>query len=220
MTLRLLPISAILEEGHIYEVIVSTYDASKQPNAAPMGISAREGSLVVRPFTSTLTYKSLLRRGSGVANITQDAELFYHCVFKDNFPEKKLPRDWFTEAEFVDAPRLKTVNSWIEFRVSEATVSESRGTFTCFPVHAVLGADQTRPYSRVAHALMESVIHTTRIRIFAKDDALKARELYSKVESYLALAKRVAPQSKLTHLLMDVRLRCKHLIEGKGKNRF
>jgi hypothetical protein len=209
-----------LEEGHIYEVIVSTYDALEQPNAAPMGISRREGSLVVRPFTSTLTYKSLLRRGSGVANITQDAELFYHCVFKNNFPGKKLPRDWFTEAELVDAPRLKTVNSWVEFRVGEATLSESRGTFACFPVHTVLGTSPIPPYSRVAHALMESVIHYTRIKIFVRNDASKARELYSKVESYLALAKRVAPQSKLTHLLIDVHLRCKHLIEGKGNHRF
>jgi len=215
----LLPVSRFLEAEHTYETIVSTYDVSGYPNAAPMGISTGNGLLVIKPFTSSLTYKSLKQKGQGVVNITQDAELFYHCVFKDNFPGKKLPHGWFTEAQFVDAPRLRSVKSWIEFRVCEGIVIGSRGTFTCMPVHTVLAMTPAIPYSRAAHALMESVIHATRIRVFSKTDPLKAAELYTKVKSYLELAKRVAPNSRLTHLLEDVNLRCQRLIEGKSKDR-
>ncbi|TRO51694.1 DUF447 family protein, partial [Candidatus Bathyarchaeota archaeon] len=60
-------------QGVIVETIVSTYNSDGQANAAPMGVTINSPQQVVlRIYTSSLTYKNLQSNKTGVVNVVHD----------------------------------------------------------------------------------------------------------------------------------------------------
>jgi len=196
----------------IVETIISTFDKNRNPIAAPMGVSAEdEKHITLSIYKTTKTYKNLKEKKCGVANITSDPTLFHRTVFKDVNPGGKLPNDWFTHASNVDAPYLRNTDAFIEFRVTNLTGSGEKAKVRCRVQKIVVARkDLLQVYHRAKSAVIESIIHATRIEIFlATDEKKKAKELIELVNHYTKIVNRVAPNSTYSQIMTDIQNRIK-----------
>ncbi|MEM4311920.1 MAG: DUF447 family protein [Nitrososphaerales archaeon] len=185
----------------IAECIVSTYNLDGSFNAAPMGVSLSNDNLIVRPFKATRTYRNLKHYGCCVINVSDRAELFYLTVFKDS-----LPKEWFDKGKKVNAPRLVLADLWIEAEVKSLdSISQDRAQFALEAKEIYFKLKKPKVYKRSNHALMESVIHATRIKLYLKKKEYnKANGLINLVNHYYSLVKRVAPDSKHERLMKEL----------------
>jgi len=196
----------------IVETIISTFDKNRNSIAAPMGVSAEdEKHITLSIYKTTKTYKNLKEKKCGVANITSDPTLFHRTVFKDVNPGGKLPNDWFTHASNVDAPYLRNTDAFIEFRVTNLTGSGEKAKVRCRVQKIVVARkDLLQVYHRAKSAVIESIIHATRIEIFlATDEKKKAKELIELVNHYTKIVNRVAPNSTYSQIMTDIQNRIK-----------
>jgi hypothetical protein len=174
----------------IFEAIVSTYSIENLPNAAPMGIMTDDmQSLIIKPYTTSQTYRNILLQKCAVINITSDPIIYYKTTFKDD----KLPLDWFEKADKVNAPKLKNADAFIEVKVNEIENIKDRAKVLCEVINIASAKVKPKAYCRATFAVIESIIHTTRIN-FQKDEK-KVEELTRLVKHYYALVERVAPNS-------------------------
>ncbi len=192
----------------IVEVIVSTFDEAHRPHAAPMGASTEDmRGIILKPFKSSQTYRNLLKWRSGVANITSDPLLFYRTVFKDANPGGEFPKEWFAQAPAVDAPRMTNTDVCIELLVTDVEESEDRAQMLC-KVKSTLMLNRSylpHVYNRAAPAIIESLIHATRIESHLNADRPdKAEELITLVEHYRHLVERIAPDSTYSEMMDDI----------------
>ena len=195
----------------IVETIVSTFDKKNNPIAAPMGVSTvDEKHITLSIFKTTKTYRNLKEKKCGVANITSDPTLFHRTVFKDVNPGGKLPKKWFTHASNVDAPYLRNTDAFIEFRVTNLTGSGEKAKVLC-RVHKILVIrNELQVYHRAKSAVIESIIHATRIEIFlASGQKKEAKELVNLVNHYTKIINRVAPNSAYSQIMVDIQNRIK-----------
>ncbi len=194
----------------IVETIVSTFDATHHPHAAPMGLyTADMRSIVLKPFKTSATYSNLVKWRSGVANITSNPVLFYLTAFKDKNPVGEVSEDWFTRADRVDAPRLKNVDAYVEFNVADIEDAGDQVKMLCRVEKTRVNREVTpQAYSRAVSAVIESVIHATRIEIYLSSGAAgKAEELIGLVEHYRMIVERVAPDSPYSEIMADIQRR-------------
>jgi len=192
----------------IFEAVVSSYRFDRAPHAAPMGLTTYDMErLVMRPYKTSQTYSNLLKWRCGVANMTSDPVIFYITVFKDVNPEGLLPEDWFTPAQAVDAPALRGADINLEFRVIDVRdIDGGRAEFLCVVENIILtGSLAARVYSRAAPAVIESLIHATRIKVFLESGDLEEAEwLMRLVDHYRRLVERVAPDSRYSAIMSDI----------------
>ena len=196
----------------IVETIVSTFDKNRNPTAAPIGVSmVDENHITLSIFKTTKTYKNLEEKKCGAANITSDPIVFHRTVFKDVNSEGKLPKEWFTQASKVDAPYLRNADAFIEFRVIKLTESSEKVKVLC-RVHKIriIRKNLIQVYHRAKSAVIESIIHATRIEVFlAAGKNKKAKELIELVNHYNKIVNKVAPNSTYSHIMIDIQRRIK-----------
>lgn len=196
-----------VEKGHIYEVILSTFTEDGRPTAAPMGITfADDESLLVRPFKTSLTFQNLKAKRCGVANITSDPALFYAAAFKWMEKNREILLGRFERARSVDAPRIKGADGYVEFAVDRMIdESEERGRFICSIRMAERQASLVRPYCRSTFAIIECVIHATRVQEYlARGWTGRAAELTKLVDYYGDLVARVSPDSEYQGIAQEI----------------
>ncbi len=196
----------------IFESIVSTYSPEGQPNAAPMGVETEDlMHLVLRPYTTTQTYANLKHHGCAVVNFLTDATIFYKTAFK---PEEGGPlanAEWFERAEVVKAPRLRAVDALLEVSVVELRDEEPRAHATCRVDRWERVASRFQPYCRGTFAVIEAIIHATRIQmLLAHDRESEAERLKKLMEHYQQLTTRVAPDSEYPRIIEDLLAKTAH----------
>ncbi len=192
----------------IVEVILSTFDEDHKPHAAPMGASTEDmRSIILKPFKSSQTYGNLFRWRCAVANITSDPMLFYRTVFKDSNPGGELPQEWFTHAPTVNAPRMINTDVNVELLVTSIEEFEDRVQMQCrVEVITVLNRSyHPNVYNRAGPAVIESLIHATRIEAYLNaGEASKAEELINLVKHYHRLIEHVSPDSSYSEMMNDI----------------
>ena len=196
----------------IVETIVSTFDKNRNPIAAPMGVSSEdEKHFTLSVYKTTKTYMNLKEKKCGVVNITSDPILFHRTVFKDVNPGNKLPKDWFTHASKVDAPYLRNTDAFIEFKVTNLTGSGEKAKILCrVQKIAKSKKNSLQVYHRAKSAVIESIIHATRIEVFiVSGEEKKAKELVDLVNHYTKIVNRVAPNSIYSEIMSDIQTRIK-----------
>lgn len=198
-------------KNSMFEAIVSTYGADGMPNAAPMGVMTDDvHQLIIKPYTKSQTYRNILLRRCAVINLTSNPVIYYKTAFKDANPDNKVPFEWFERSDLVDAPKLKNVDVCIEAKIIKVEdVEKDRARVLCKvekidPIVRVY----PRAYCRAPFAVIESIIHATRIEVFLSNDKKeKAEELIDLVKHYDALVRRVAPNSAYIQIIADILLR-------------
>jgi len=207
-----------LKKG-IVETIVCTEDAEGAPNAAPMGVTTKDFyELIIRPFIETKTYRNLVLRGCGTINITSDPAAYYRAALKGWSGVKGFPKGWFERAKFVAAPRLKEADAWIEVDLSEVAQDEDgRARVVCRVVDiSVRKSVEAKAYCRAKFAVIESVIHATRIDAFAsRNEWDRASELARLIEHYHSLVIRVAPGTSYDYMMDRIVSNVKRLMSAK-----
>jgi len=193
-------------KGMIFESIVSTYSPKGQPNAAPMGVTTEDlMHLVLRPYTTTQTYANLKHWGCAVVNFLTDAATFYKTAFKPEEEGRMVSVEWFERAEVVAAPRLRKVDALLEVSVVEMRDEEPRAHVTCRIDRWERDASRFQPYCRGTFAVIEAIIHATRIQmLLAHGRESEAERLKELMEHYQQLTTRVAPDSEFTCIIEDL----------------
>jgi len=200
-------------KGLIAETIVSTYNVDGQPNAAPMGaIMESPQRIVLRIYTSSLTYKNLQSKRCAVVNVTSDPEVFYRTAFKEVNPNGRMPQEWFEEAEKVDAPRLRAADAHIEVAVADITPFDAEIAEVTCEVKLVQAANVLpKAYCRASFATIEAIVHATRVKAFLTQGDRQKREqalkLLEKIRQCRDVVNRVAPRSRYSEIMADLNKR-------------
>jgi hypothetical protein len=200
-------------EGVIVETIVTTYNVDGQANAAPMGVTMENPQRVVlRIYTSSLTYKNFQSKRCGVVNVTCDAELFYRTAFKEVNPNGKLPQDLFETAETVDAPRLRAADAHIEVAVADIRQFDVERAEVIFDVKLIQAASVfPKAYCRALFATVEAIVHATRVKAFINYEDRQKREqalkLLETIKDCRDVVNRVAPNSRYSEIMADLNQR-------------
>lgn len=196
-----------LKKRQIYETVVSTYDANRRPTAAPMGIILRNRDIfLIRPYKTSSAYRNLCETRCGVVNITSSPELFYRTTFKHEEQRLEIPARWFAPAKAVQAPRIKSAEGHVEFTVKRLDEeNEDRARFTCKVQMVESRRSFPQAYCRSKYALIECIIHATRIKQYLSDGRLaEAEKLINLVEYYRDLTDRVSSGSKDAQMVEDI----------------
>jgi hypothetical protein len=195
-------------KGIITETIVSTYNVDGQPNAAPMGVTMENAQrIVIRPYTSTLTYMNLQLKRCAVINVTANPELYYRTAFKEANPKGKMPHEWFEKAEIVDAPKLRMAEAHIEVSVADISSFDAERTKVLCQVK-LIKAPKVLPkvYCRASSATIEAIIHATRVKILISDknERKYVHRLLEMIKSCNDVVNRVAPNSRYSEIMADL----------------
>jgi hypothetical protein len=171
--------------GETYEIILSTYCDEGQPNAAPMGIKfLRNKRVFIKLFKGTRTL----------------------TTFKE---KNQLSPNYFSRSKIIDAPYLRSADGYIQMTLGTCKHKRSY-VETEFHIKKRINLKKTRSdlYSRGAHALIEAIIHSTRINEFlAKGKTKKTNKLIQLVNHYNELIQRVSPDSDYEKIINEIQNR-------------
>jgi hypothetical protein len=148
----------------IYETIVSTLDGAGRANFAPMGIGLEDGSVLLRPFRTAVTWRNLQEVGEGVVHFTDDVLLFARCALASEVPPHR-------PAERVRGVVLRDVCHWKEIVVASSDVSRDRAEFRARVVFEGRQRDFLA-FNRAQHAVVEATILATRLHLLGREPVL------------------------------------------------
>ena len=196
-------------KGAIIETIVSTYNANGKPNAAPMGAKTEDMKhIVIRLYTSTLTYTNLQSKKCAAINVTSNPELYYRTAFKEVNPEGRVPLEWFEKGETVDAPRLLMAEAFVEVTVVNIkSLGNERAEVLCDVQLIKASSLLPKVYCRAKFATIEAIIHATRVKLFLAGDKKRQEQAYrliDLIEHYNAVVNRTAPNSRYSEIMADL----------------
>ena len=196
-----------LAKDHVYETILSTYDMDGKSRAAPMGIIPKSSRrFIICIFKRTQTFKNLKRWRCGVANLTNNPQIFYKTAFKQTSGFRSLEARFFEKARAVKAPRLRSAGAKIEFKIDKIEdLNDLRSRITCEVENIDLRRTLPTGYCRGAFAAIECIIHATRIQQYLSEGRIEhAEKLINLVNYYKDLAERVSPGSKYVSIIRRI----------------
>ncbi|MFQ6050453.1 MAG: DUF447 domain-containing protein [Candidatus Hydrothermarchaeota archaeon] len=149
-------------EDRICEVIVSTFNADRSLNTAPMGCFLKEGMIVLRVHEGSHTFQNLMREKCCVINITDDPVPFVYGTIRDpDFPYKR--------SKNFNAPILDLAKAYVELSLHafELVDHENRmgkirkGVFR-FNIGEIVIREPVVAINRAKTALIEAAICLSR----------------------------------------------------------
>lgn len=178
----------LLEEGIIYEVVMVSSDADSQPHVAPIGIRLRENRLVSRVYTDTLTYSNLSANSLCTLNLVRDGRIFYLALYEKGELVRRIERKgrfWIIGGS----------EGWLGLRLMGIqNDSQDAKVFEFEAIEGEVLSHHVRGYTRADSALIEMLVHSTRISPFLKQGKTEdARMLVQLLHHYYSLIKRVSP---------------------------
>ncbi len=190
----------LFEKNLIYEGILSCFDENGKAHMASMGFSFdEEYDLIIRPFKDTKSYNYVLKNKKAVINVVDDIELFFKATYGE--PEQNI----FKSSYKLRIPRLKSADLYIEAELKEVKEEEARATFKLKPVYLYSKKTYIKPFTRAKYAVMETLIHSTRIRVFTRMKLYEEVErLISLIDYYDKLVRRIAPNSKYQRIMEEI----------------
>lgn len=194
-------------KGVFSETIVSTYNPDGSGNAAPMGLKlVDEQHLEMNIFNTASTCRNLKAKKCAVVNLTHDIEVFYKSSFKDANLAGKLSAEWFTKAEVVNAPMLRSADATIEVAADTMMEDGDRTEFVCSVKRLVATAQFPQVYCRAMPLAVEAIIHATRVKVFltTPEKQKEVAELIELIKHYAQVIRRVAPDSEYTAVMADL----------------
>ncbi len=150
----------------ILEGIVTTLDAERRVNIAPMGpiVDAAMHRFIFRPYQTSTTYANLARTGEGVFHVVDDVLLLAQAAVGQIEPLPNLVR-----AEAVDGMILADACRWYAFRVASIDASHPRTEI----ISDVIAHDAIRDFfgfNRAKHAVVEAAILATRVHLLPAEE--------------------------------------------------
>jgi hypothetical protein len=155
----------------IVETIVTTMDAGRTINFAPMGVEWGEDTIVLKPFLDTTTFRNVSATGAAVVNLTDDAMLFAQgAISSPQFPS--IP------ASVVRGVVLEAACSWRELEVVSIDATPPRSRIETRVVHRGFRREFIG-FNRARHAILEAAILATRTHLLPAE---QIREEYARLQ--------------------------------------
>lgn len=151
----------------ILEGVMTSLDAAGNVNIAPMGpiVDDAMKTLILRPFTSSTTYKNLKANGECVFHVTDDALLIARAAIgKVQAPTQP--------AKHVNGVVLTGACRYYECKVTQLDDSEQRTRI----VAEVVASGRLRDFfgfNRAKHAVVEAAILATRLHLTGREPVLE-----------------------------------------------
>jgi uncharacterized protein len=191
-------------QNNIYETIVCTFNPDGTPNAAPMGATLQNTQQInLTVYNSASTLKNLQTTRSATINLTGNVDIFYQTALKD----VPLPASWFEKSEAVNAPKLKTADATIALSINNFVPVDSLRTKVTGIVKQI-NASKSVPqaYCRAAPAVIEAIIHATRIKVLSgvKEEQAHVDKLAVLIKNCNEVVNRSAPNSNYAELMKDL----------------
>lgn len=160
-------------EELILEGIVTTLNPGHEEgvredvNISPMGplASPEMESLLLKPYTSSRTYRNLKRHGEGVFHITDDVEL----IARATIGTAETPLE---PARKITGRYIESACRFYEFRVEELDDSQERTRIRCRVVHSERLRDLLG-FNRARNAVLEAAILASRTAFLPHGDILR-----------------------------------------------
>lgn len=149
--LQMLP----MQEGWIYEVILSTYTYGV-PHAAPIGVWTEDfATLHMEIFDSSQTLQNVLRTKHFAVNFPPDVRTIHTVLFRPHHLR-------FEQAQAINAPLIRGSSGTVELTVSKEESLSDRAhiTGTVLAVHV---HQDIELINRAESLLLESLIVATRL---------------------------------------------------------
>ena len=164
----------------IIECIVTTIDQTGKINVAPMGVKRVSSKILqLDIFHDSKTLLNLKSTREAVINIVSDITVFYRALFENNFSQNE-----FLKTNKISTPYLKQADAYIETIVEDFLVKGIITTVKLRPIAITILNQYPRGFSRCDYAILESLIHATRIRVFMETNESKTRELLELIKYY------------------------------------
>ena len=64
----------------IFEVVIVTVDSKNKPHVAPMGVTKKNNSIILKPFKPSQTLDNILNTKNAVLNTITDVRVFAACI--------------------------------------------------------------------------------------------------------------------------------------------
>ncbi|GAB6054949.1 DUF447 family protein [Methanobacterium movens] len=183
-----------MEKGQLYETIISSMSTNREKNAAPIGVLCKsEEEVVVYLYQGSHTHKNISNSDYFVVNLTTNPLLLTECTLGD------FPADYFYE--FKGNPVLKENDAFFISRVikkkelvHENELGSSPMTVVTAKVEEIVKNKKViRPLNRGIYAVIESLIHFSRLEI---GDAKTRENLYLKIKEMDRVVRRVGSASE------------------------
>jgi len=187
------------ENGLLIETICSTENPDGSPHSAPIGVK-RAGMLlsIDKLFKDTITFENLVRSGYILINLLDDIETFYLATFSD------LPREEYDKSYSTRIPPLRRSNAFIE---AELVNFRDRDNFVSveLSISGIL-IRKMKPcfFTRCKHAVLESLIHATRVPVFRRIDPKEAGSLMKLILHYRDLVSRICPEEPYNRIMNGI----------------
>jgi hypothetical protein len=200
-----------LESGIAYEFIAITMNGEK-PYPAPLGAKEISEKMVTTIYWETPTYTNMKAIGTGTLNLCHDGTIYYQAVFEKEKLITRLKQDdkWWI---------LYPSEGWVGFRVAHEEKEEAmkRSVFM-LEISAVGEGDaEHTPYTRADGALIEMLIHHSRLKPYLRLGRRKdAEQLLSLIEYYASLVSRLATEGKYVAYARDVLHRSTEILGSHG----
>jgi hypothetical protein len=170
----------------IVETILITENQDGSFNAAPMGVTRNDATLVVQPFKTSQTYKNLMRGEPVSINISNDPLLFLATAFKNEVDDQPI----------IDETGMRGAEAVIHSEIiGLLNESELRATFSLIPKDVVIKSPYPSVFRRGSSKAIEAIIHVTRIQVFHNQSHdTKVLKLKEKVKDNLNVIKKVSSE--------------------------
>ncbi|MEM3670354.1 MAG: DUF447 family protein [Thermoprotei archaeon] len=202
-------VSAVLFPENIVCEVLAASDGASGRVVSPLGVIRRGADLMSKVFWSTFTYANVLNSRKVTFNVTSDALVFFDCLFERSEQTARLkPLDGFLFLPGSEA----WVGAVLESEIPDSLLPRSELVFK--PVAGAVGERTPRCYTRANAALIEMLVHYTRIEPYLKEGrAAEARRLYELMVHYSELIGRVAQDSAYSGRAKELMEKARSLLE-------
>ena len=144
----------------IVETIVTTVAADGTLNFAPMGVEWGDGTIALKPFLETATYRNVVATRAAVVNLTDDVRIFARAAISS-------PQYQSGPAIVVRGVVLADCCSWRELEVQSIDSTPPRSRIEMAVVHRGTRREFIG-FNRARHAVLEAAIYATRLHILPR----------------------------------------------------
>jgi hypothetical protein len=173
-------------EGVVYEVIAVSF--SGEPHPAPIGVRFRGGVFEATIYHDTATYANLKVHPMCTLNVVGSGLLFYDAVYMKHKLRVMCEGDyWF----------LADADAWLGVTALEESTDRGKSVFKFKPEVLHLSRVKPKPYTRADSALVEMLVHESRIKPYIDSGLLvEAKRLYDLIAHYNELVARIAQNTE------------------------
>ncbi len=191
-----------LEDDVVYEAILSVYDLSRKPSAAPMGFWTSGDYVYVSPYKSSNTYRFLDEWRACAINLCWDVELFLKTALKEVFGPP--PPELFEPCRWVDAPRLRRCVGCLELYVRELRDLGERALAVCEVAHFESEGGKLA-YTRGFGLVIEALVYATKASAIARaGEESSAKSLAAKSEELCREVCRILPNTQYSRVAEEL----------------